>query len=463
MPESQARPNVLVFVPHDLGDHLGCYGHGTVSSPNIDGIAGFGVRFDNYFTAAPECTPSRAGMMTGQYTHQNGLMGLCHRGWELAPEVSHLASLLGAGGYQTHLFGFQHETGGSPDRLGYQYHHSRENPRIGPVCDEVCAFLKSDGSPDNEPWFACVGSSHVHRPWGEQSSFAADQIEVPPYLPDLPEIRSDLARFHQSIVEMDKAVGTVMETLRQSGEAENTIVIFTTDHGSPFPGAKSTYYDPGIRIPLIMSWPGRVFGGLVYDQLLSNIDFAPTILEICGCPPPSGISGRSFAGLLLDGDFTEREEICGALYYDAFYDPMHCVRTKSHKYIRSFAVTEQDARGADPEVLAAHVAGTWIRADDSDVLSSPSWQAIASIDDGEGRSKAKPPREELYDLVADPREERNLADDPAKASVLQDMRERLQRMMVSSRSPLLQGHVSPDLSKTRNMRVSEFLAGGGRL
>jgi len=105
------RPNVIVFIPHDLGDHLGCYGHRTVKSPHIDQLASEGVRFSNNFTAAPECTPSRAGMLTGLYTHQNGLMGLCHRGWELYPDALHLGQRLWQAGYETHLFGFQHETG----------------------------------------------------------------------------------------------------------------------------------------------------------------------------------------------------------------------------------------------------------------------------------------------------------------------------------------------------------------
>ena len=112
-------PNVLIFLPHDLGDTLGCCGHATVRTPHLDGLAARGARFANYFTPAPECTPSRGCMFTGLYTHQHGLMGLSNFGWELAPSAPHLAQRLRLAGYHTHLFGLQHETDNPPASLGY--------------------------------------------------------------------------------------------------------------------------------------------------------------------------------------------------------------------------------------------------------------------------------------------------------------------------------------------------------
>ena len=439
------RPNVLVFVPHDLGDHLGCYGHGTVRSPNIDRLAAEGVRLDSYFTACPECTPSRAGMLTGLFTHQNGLMGLTHRGWEFNPDTQHLAGLLAEGGYETHLFGLQHETGGSPERLGYGHVHAQKDKSAPAVCDEVVAFLESDRAAGPDPWFAHVGFFDVHRAWKEESTFAPDEVDVPPYLPDNPEVRRDLTHFHQNVLEMDEAVGRVLDAVAHPGMEERTLVIFTTDHGSPFPRAKSTFYDPGIRIPFAAHWKGVVEGGRECGQLLSNLDFTPTILDLCGCPIPEGLEGESFRPMLEGEAFEGRDAVFGALYYDAFYDPIHSVRTKTHKYIRSFGVTPEDAAGADPEVLARHETGTWIRADDSDVQRSLAWQSMLG-------EHAKPLPEELYDLENDPLEQHNLAEDPAHKEVLADMRRRMQEMMERTGSPLLTGHVSPDLSKTRNQR-----------
>lgn len=276
---------------------------------------------------------------------------------------------------------------------------------------------------------------------------------MPAYLPDNPATRTDLSRFHNSIEQMDTAVGRVLDALEKSPAAQDTIVIFTTDHGIPFPRAKSTFYDPGIRIPFIIRWPGRIEGGRAYGQLLSNLDLCPTLLEAAGLPIPEGLEGRSFWPLLTGRPFKERDEVCGALYYDSNYDPMHMVRTRRYKYIRSYAVTPEEARGADPATLARHKTGLWIRADDSDVQSSLTWKSIEP-----GGPFPMPPPEELYDLETDPLEQKNLAADPAQAAVLDDLRTRLRAMMERSRSPLLRGHVSPDLSRTRNMHWSDFMA-----
>jgi N-sulfoglucosamine sulfohydrolase len=452
---SPRKPNVLIFIPHDLGDRLGCYGYRSVKSPNIDKLASRGVRFTNYFTAAPECTPSRAGMFTGLYTHQNGLMGLTHRGWEFNPGVEHLAKRFWRGGYQTCLFGWQHEIWGMASELGYNHQFDQrsmnEAYETAPICESVARFVQSPEASGERPWFACVGFQDVHRPWKAETSFSPDEVEVPPYLPDDPAVRKDFAQFHGCIAGMDAAVGKALDALERSPAAENTIVIFTTDHGIPFPGAKSTYYDPGIKIPLIVRWPGHTKEAQVRDQLLSNLDFFPTLLDACGLPIPDGLEGRSFRPLLEGGPCDERQEVFGALYYDSLYDPMHMVRTRRYKYIRSFAVTPQDARNCDPATLAKHVGGRWIRADDGDVQNSLTWEFMKAAG-----PYSMPPPEELYDLQTDPLEQHNLAADPAHASVLADLRARLQEMMKRTKSPLLSGQVLPTLSRTRNLSWPDF-------
>lgn len=435
-----------MFIPHDLGEHLHCYGHQSVRSPNLNQLASDGVRFTNCFATAPECTPSRAGLYTGLYTHQTGLMGLCHRGWEFNPEVQHLAQRLRDGGYQTYVFGVQHETAVSLTRLGYNHVFTEASLRPTPVvCNQVESFLRKDAVHAEQPWFACVGFRDTHRPWREDGSFLPEEVDVPPYLPDHPEVRADLAHMHQAIEDMDTGIGRVLNALKSSSLAENTLVLYTADHGIPFPRAKSTFYDPGIRNALIMSWPGHLPRGRAYDQLISNLDISPTLQNACGIDVPSGLEGRSFLSLLKGRCYEERDAVFGALYYDAFYDPMHMVRTRQYKYIRSFAVTEKDAEGADPETLAKHETGTWIRADDSDVQDSPTWQYMKR------QGPFPPPQpEELYNLESDPFEQNNVADDSRYAHVLEEMRTRLQEMMERTNSPLLKGHVSPELSSTRN-------------
>ena len=429
------QPNVLLFVPHDLGDYLGCCGHAGVRSPHLDSLAERGVRCSQYFTPAPECTPSRSSMFTGLYTHQNGLMGLSNFGWQLRPEVSHLAELLARGGYATHLFGLQHETDASPEQLGYQNLHAQDGRRADNVCRALAEFLGQPEAQDG-PWFAHAGFFDVHRPWPENTDFSPGEIEVPPFLPDSPILRRDLARFHQNILDMDRAVGRVLDALQEAGLEEDTIVIFTTDHGPALPHAKATFYDPGIRLPLIIRRPGHLDGGRVYEELLSNVDFTPTLLDLCGCPTPEGLAGRSFSSLLRGDPYEEREAVYGALFYDVSYDPMHYVRTRTHKYIRSFAATTEEAAGADRRVLATHEAGKWIRVDDLDVMTGPAWQVMKPTCE-------PPPPEELYDLEADPLEMNDIASDPAAGETLDSMRDLLRSMMERTASPLLEGHVAP--------------------
>jgi len=430
------RPNILVLIPHDLGTHLGCYGHPDVRSPHLDRLAAQGVRFSDCFTPSPECTPSRGCLMTGLYPHQNGLMGLSNFGWSLRPEAPHLAQRLRAAGYATHLFGFQHEAHKTPETLGYLHTHSQNDHHVNAVCAALADFLQAQGGDGEAPWFAYAGFKHVHRPWSEQTTFDPAAIAVPAYLPDTPVIREDLARFHQDILDMDAAVGRVLDAVAQGPCADNTLILFTTDHGAAFPGAKATLYDPGIHVPLILHGPEWLPGGRVIDALVSNLDVTPTLLELAGAEIPDSLAGRSLVPLLRDQTHPHRDQVGGALFYDVAYDPMHYVRTRTHKYIRSFAVTAEDARGADPEVLSTFAAGRWIRVDDFDVLTSPTWQSLK-------RPCPMPPAEELYDLTRDPCERQNLVGQPEAAGILADMRTRLRHLMETTASPLLTGHVAP--------------------
>lgn len=431
------KPNILILIPHDLGVFLRCYGNPSVESPNLDKLSATGIRFTHNFTTCPECTASRGGMMTGYPPHQNGLMGLVPFGWSL--KVPHLAGRMKKLGYATYQFGFQHETHQHASSLGYDHVRTFEDHRVQTVCGGLRDFLKTGEASKDQPWFAYAGFSHVHRPWSKTTKFKPENIHVPGFLPDQPVVRKDLAQFHQDIYDMDSAIGTVMETLEQTGLDRETLVIFTSDHGAAFPGAKATFYDPGVQIPLILRQPGRFDGGKVHTHLISNLDITPTILELAGASPPDDMEGKSFLPLLEGREYQERDSVYGALFYDVAYDPVHFIRTKTHKYIRSFAVTDEDAKDIDPIVRASHAGGRWVRVDDFDVLTSPSWQALKPA----SGDPCMPPREELYDLRNDPDERNNLTDDPAQKHILEDMRSRMLKMMERTNSPLLTGHVPP--------------------
>lgn len=438
------RPNILVMIPHDLGDHLNCYGHLSVRSPSLNRMAEEGIRFTNLFTTSPECSPSRSGFYTGFQPHQNGMMGLSSFGWRLNADTPHLAKRLSNGGYETLLFGFQHEALHDPaeacEQLGYRQIRAQGNHDVTHVCSELAKFIRDESQSlnvdqDGRPWLACAGFHHVHRQWPENRDFNVDELEVPQYLDDTPITREEIAQLHQSIYDMDSAIGDVLNALRETGQKENTVVLFTTDHGIAFPGAKATFYDPGIKLAGIL-WGGGISCCREIDGLVSNLDFAPTFLAIAGIEPPTEMRGRSLAPLINGESYKEREAVYGSLFYDVAYDPMHYVRTKDYKYIRSFAVFERDKEDVEEGVMTTFAAGHLVRVDDFDVLTSPTWQEMK-------REMPKPCREELYCLREDPLERNNVVDNIEYASILVKMRELMNRMMRETNSPLLDGHVAP--------------------
>jgi len=405
------QPNILYFIVHDLGRHLGCYGQRTVESPNLDALAAQGVTFTNYFAASIACSPSRGCIMTGRHAHSNGLIGLAHRGWDIGAEERTIVNELNDAGYHTAQVGFQHER---RDREANGYaqlspDHGRESNFAETVAADVCNFLRSEAK-DKQPFYLNAGTFEVHLPFKRDVYEPADpdDVEVPPFLVDNANVRAELGRFHGSIKHMDKAVGEILRTLDETGLADNTVVIFTTDHGMDFPRAKATLFDPGVETALIVRAPGATLNGPC-DALLSNVDLTPTLLDMIGRQVPERIQGRSFWPL-LDGrgeTHDPRTEIFGEKNYHVHYDPMRYVRTERHKYIRSFKDGEP-ALALSGDFLHNH---------------STAWTELPP-----GATDPRAP-EELYDLIEDPWEQHNLADSPEHAAILDDMRARLDRWM----------------------------------
>ncbi len=286
-------PNILMIVAHDLGQHLGCYGVETVQTPHIDALARQGVRFANMYATTPVCSPARGSLHTGRYPQSNGLMGLTHAPWwwSLNPEEVHTAALLRAAGYETVLAGLQH-LGLPPERLGYDRvlspkQNAKETSRA--VADELRQRKKSD-----RPFFIKAGFTETHRPF-RNGSDTSKGVFVPPYLKDTPTMRKDLADFQATIHFFDERVGEMLDALAQSDMAEDTLVVFTADHGIPYPGAKWSIRRAGITIPLILYQPGTALtGGKTIHSVISQVDVLPTLLEWIGRPVPNNIEGVSF-------------------------------------------------------------------------------------------------------------------------------------------------------------------------
>ena len=280
------KPHVLLFHCHDLGRHLPCYGVNTVHAPNTTRLAEEGVRFTNAFCVAPQCSPSRASMFTGRYPHANGVMGLTHAefAWDLHPTERHMAAHLADAGYHTASIGVIHETHRPAQEWGY---HEREELRgaaadATTVCDRTIAFLEryvgeavgrgaiADGAANvRQPFFLSAGCFEPHRTTSSDDAhrvgFCGDYlspddgagVHVPSYLADTPGTREELAGLQGAIRHMDAQFGRVLDVVDRLGIRENTLVIFTTDHGIAMPRAKCTCYDPGLEIALILRLPSR--------------------------------------------------------------------------------------------------------------------------------------------------------------------------------------------------------------
>ncbi len=411
------RLNIVVIITHDTGRHLGCYGRG-VPSPHLDKLAETGVQFTQAFCTAPQCSPSRASLLTGLMPHRHGLIGLAHRGFRLRPDVTLLPKLLTQAGYTTHLFGLQHET--TWDRvaeLGYQHVHRPDGLSCLKVTPLVLDFLTNQ---PKQPFFAMVGFTETHRPFPKATT-SLEQVRVPSFLPDAPEARQDIADLNEAVKRVGESVGQIIAALKRTRLWDNTLLIFTTDHGIAFPGAKATLFDPGVEISLLMHGPDEFSGGKTITAMVSNADLMPTLCELAGIEPPSGLDGKSLLPLLRDKIERLHQRLFLELTYHAAYDPMRGVRTERFKYIRSFA----DRPFWLPPNGDNGLTKDWFRLNRPDVFQTPR------------------PKEMLFDLHADPLEQRNLADDPAYANVLAEMRKSVEQWMAATDDPLRHRHVLP--------------------
>ena len=419
------------MITHDTGRRLGCYG-ASVSTPHLDRVAAEGTRFSQSFCTAPQCSPSRGALITGRYPHQNGLMGLAHLGWHLHAGERCLGHHLADAGYETVLCGLQHEDADAA-RLGYQRVVGRRRDAAG-VAESVAGVL-SDRGAGRPPLFLMAGMNETHRPFDGPAyrSDAPAEERVPPYLPDVPEVRQELAQFGGLVRAVDDAVGVIAAAMQRGGLAERTILIYTTDHGIAFPRAKGMAYDPGLETALLLRWPGRVPAGRVDGHLVSHVDLLPTLLEAAGAPLPAGLAGRSLLPLWTGAPQTPRDHVFFEETWHDRYNPLRGVRTERFKYIRSF----------DPGAPEVYLP--------ADIYRSPSGAAVRDACYAVPRVQ-----EELYDLKADPGERRNLAGDPGSAAVLSDLRNRVEEWMERTDDPLRSGPVPPPAKQ------AEMLAAAAR-
>ncbi len=416
-------PNILYIHSHDTGRFVQPYGH-AVHTPRIQQLAEQGVLFRQAFCANPTCSPSRACLLTGQYAHANGMLGLAHRGFRLDNYERHIVHTLRQAGYTSALSGIQHVAAGKDGWRTIGYDTCLGSPKDA----EVKARDWILGTHD-KPFFLSVGFQETHREFQEPHPEDSPAYCAPaPLLPDTTETRLDMARFKSSARVLDHKIGVVLDALADAGLAENTLVICTTDHGIAFPRMKCNLTDGGIGVMLMLRGPGSAFsGGKVHDSLVSQVDLFPTICDWLGIERPAWLQGVSLMPMLRGEVSKVRDEIFAEVNFHAAYEPQRCVRTERFKYIRRY---DERTRPVLPNCDDSPSKDTWMR---------------------HGWAERPPDPEALYDLVFDPSENSNLAAHPDYRDVLADLRTHLSRWMQETDDPLLHGPVPrPKESRVNN-------------
>jgi arylsulfatase A-like enzyme len=395
-------PNLLVLLADDQGyGDLSCYGHPVLRTPNIDRISKEGMRFDRAFLTISSCSPSRASILTGRYPHSTGAPDL-HQ--PLPADQWTVARHLRGAGYHTMAVGKWHL--GAPEKKQWD----QVVDASGVDLDKKALALLS-GRPKDKPFFFWVASTDPHRPFGETPGSTPHdpaEVVVPPYLPDHPLIRKDLALYYDRIERFDRQVGTILDELARQGILESTFIVYLSDNGMPFPRAKTTLYDSGIRTPLLLRHP-RFRPGSVSRELVSTVDLAPTLLELAGVTPKT-MQGRSIFSKARDAIFAE------ANWHD-FAQFTRAVRTDRFLYVRNFYPDKPLWNSVD-----SIQSGTW-----TGMLEV---KAAGKLTPAQAAIFVEPrAEEELYDLEKDPHSLRNVASEPAYEPSLNELRKRLSGWM----------------------------------
>ena len=410
--------NILYLNTHDTGRYISPYGL-AVPTPNLDRLAREGVMFRQAFSAAPTCSPSRAALFTGNYPHESGMLGLVHRGSRLTHPENNLAHVLADAGWTSVQVGLQHVAPYEElDRLGFSEVPATASHHAADVAPVAAHWLRTRDR--TKPFFMSVGFFETHRVYPEAGPDDDPRyLAVPPGFPDTPEIREDTAMLHASLRAADDGIGLILEALAETGAAEDTLVIYTTDHGLPWPDMKCNLNDAGTGVALLMRGPQDFVGGKVVDAMVSQLDLFPTIMELAGLAKPAWLRGASLVPLLDGSVESVHDAVFAEVTCHAAYEPMRSLRTPEWRYLRRFDT-------AEGRILA-------------NVDASPAKSLFVS----EGWNEAPPPRRALYNVIVDPDERSNLVDDPAHAEIAEALDDRLTAWMAETADPLLDPDWTP--------------------
>ncbi len=451
---STAKPrSVMLLIADDWGiDAAGCYGNRAIRTPHIDALAEKAIRFTQAFAVTPSCSASRATILTGLYGHQSGQYGHAHApaNFRTHEHVRSLPKILGEAGLACGVVGKLHV---EPESV-YPWDYAK-SPRGGirnvqGMAECVGEFL---GQNRNKPFYLHVGFGDPHRNFGngpaypgvQEVKYAPEDVIVPPWLPDHPLVREDLAQYWQSVSRFDQGIAMCLKALEEAGRAEDTLVIVTSDHGMPFPGCKAASYDSGHRVPFLVWHAGLARPGGSNDALLNFCNFAPTVCDWCGVKPPTGLPERSFLPILEEEHPAGWDETFFAHNFHELqmHYPYRVLRGRQYKFV------ENIVSGAVNQLP-------------SDLWSSPTWRAVREnglrqMGQRSVEAFLNQPAEALYDIQSDPQETRNRIADPTLAGVAEAMRARLQDFRLRTADPWLDASIQaaePNLEE----RVRQYQA-----
>jgi N-sulfoglucosamine sulfohydrolase len=442
--QEKVRPNIVLIVSDDHGLELGCYGNPVIKTPNLDQLAAEGTRFEYAFCTTASCSPSRSVILTGMHNHANGTYGLQHsyHHFQSFENLKSLPLYLREVGYRTIHVGKLHVA--PPEVYAFEETIAKVNPRSTVEMAERCRTALAGA--DDRPFFLYFCPTDPHRGGGRvqdspykpdrfgnpgkpypgvtEVTYRPEEVIVPPWLPDTPACRAELAQYYQSVSRMDQGVGRLIQVLKETGHWDRTIVVYISDNGPPFPGAKTTVYEPGIRLPCIVRSPFVQRKGVVCRAMISWVDIAPTILEAAGVPIPRQMQGRSFLRILEEENPSGWDEIYASHTFHevTMYYPMRVVRERRFKLIWNIAWPL-------PYPFASDL---WESATFQDRWTQGLEASYGKRTIGQYVHR---PQFELYDLQADPDETRNLVDDPQYAEVLARLKAKLRQFQEQTGDP----------------------------
>ena len=442
--EADSRPNIILFVADDHGlDALGAYGNPVIKTPNLDKLAAEGAKFTNAYCTSASCAASRSVILTGKYGHATGSYGHVHdyHHFSTYDTITSLPVRLEQEGYLTARIGKYHL---APEDV-YKFTevleaNARSTYEMAETCKDVIAsdkpfflyFCTDDPhrgkSTDPDDWKA--PNSFGNRPEGypgvETITYDPKDVLVPEFLPDTQESREEIAQYYQSISRIDQGFGKLMQMLKESGKADNTVVIYISDNGMAFPGAKTTLYEPGMKLPCIVKDPSVEAKGTTIDAMITWADLTPTILDMAKVDLNSlKTHGKSFRPVLNDaksaGDNWNEIYASHTFHEITMYYPMRVVREGNYKLIRNIAW------GLEYPFA-------------SDLWASSTWQEVHRNEkEFFGNKKTEDylhrPEFELFDLSKDPNELNNLADNKDYKEVLDGLIAKMKAFQLKTKDP----------------------------